>query len=310
MIMAGQHRIADIQVGNDRIAKVWRDGETLWERPAPLWTGLAFTFEEAGTELKLTKNGSPAAITLQISTDGGVTWPEWKETNGVRSFTSTTAGQKICLKGDNETISTSNNDYYQFSMNGRVAASGNIQSLVGFSDSVSEYCYYCMFEECTSLLTAPELPADTMAIECYAYMFVGCTALVTAPVLPATTLNTMCYCGMFYGCTSLVNAPALPATTLGYGCYIDMFRECISLTSAPVLAASDLVSSCYEGMFYGCTSLVNITMLATYYYAWDYPFRDWVVGVAPTGTFTKAIGMTLPIYGCIPEGWTVKEYEG
>jgi len=31
----------------------------------------------------------------------------------------------------------------------------------------------------------------------------GCTSLTTAPELPATTLVTCCYDHMFYGCTSL-----------------------------------------------------------------------------------------------------------
>jgi hypothetical protein len=34
-------------------------------------------------------------------------------------------------------------------------------------------------------------------------MFSGCSSLTTAPVLPATTLVTNCYNGMFSGCTSL-----------------------------------------------------------------------------------------------------------
>ena len=36
-------------------------------------------------------------------------------------------------------------------------------------------------------------------------MFKCCTSLTTAPVLPATTLAEGCYQGMFEGCTSLNN---------------------------------------------------------------------------------------------------------
>jgi hypothetical protein len=60
-------------------------------------------------------------------------------------------------------------------------------------------------------------------------MFSGCTSLVTAPALPATTLAMSCYSYMFYGCTSLVTAPALPATTLAQGCYSNMFWNCSQL---------------------------------------------------------------------------------
>lgn len=53
----------------------------------------------------------------------------------------------------------------------------------------------------------------TMADYCYSYMFYGCTSLTTAPSLPATTLATRCYSSMFYGCTS-IKIPQSPITIL------------------------------------------------------------------------------------------------
>ena len=140
-------------------------------------------------------------------------------------------------------------------------------------------------------------------------MFQGCTSLTTAPELPATTLADWCYSNMFNGCTSLTTAPALPATTLTNGCYDSMFNGCTSLTTAPELPATTLTYSCYSDMFYGCSSLNNITMLATDISA-SGCLLTWVYGVAPTGTFTKAAEMTtLPAgQSGIPEGWTVKDY--
>ena len=71
-----------------------------------------------------------------------------------------------------------------------------------------------MFYGCTSLTTAPELPATTLATSCYQYMFDGCTSLVTAPELPATDLTgDYCYSRMFYGCTKLNYIKALFKTT-------------------------------------------------------------------------------------------------
>ena len=60
-----------------------------------------------------------------------------------------------------------------------------------------------MFDGCTSLTKAPELPATTLAIACYQYMFKGCSSLITAPELPATTLANSCYTYMFDGCSKL-----------------------------------------------------------------------------------------------------------
>ena len=127
--------------------------------------------------------------------------------------------------------------------------------------TLANYCYSRMFENCTSLVNAPELPATTLASGCYSYMFSGCSSLTTAPELPATTLVLNCYNNMFLGCTSLVNAPALPATTLDGGCYEWMFDGCTSLVNAPELPATTLVGRCYVAMFKNCTSLVNAPVL-------------------------------------------------
>ena len=44
-------------------------------------------------------------------------------------------------------------------------------------------------------------------------MFYGCTSLTTAPELPATTLVNSCYDSMFRGCTSLNYVKAMFTTT-------------------------------------------------------------------------------------------------
>ena len=172
-------------------------------------------------------------------------------------------------------------------------------------------CYNSMFRGCTSLTTAPELPATTLAHYCYQYMFKSCTSLTTAPtILPATTLYSDCYNSMFYGCTSLTTAPELPATELWAGCYNSMFYGCTSLTTAPaILPATTLNANCYQSMFRGCQKLSSITMLATDISASDC-LRNWVNGVASTGTFTKAASMTSLPSGVsgIPTGWTVVDY--
>ena len=196
----------------------------------------------------------------------------------------------------------------QFVMTGKIAASGNLMSLIYQTDFatrikldrayafyymfsgctsltqtpelpaniLANYCYSDMFRDCTSLTTPPELPATTLASYCCYRMFDGCTSLTTPPELPATTLASQCYYYMFYGCTSLTQAPELPATTLASSCYSCMFRDCTSLTTPPELPATTLASSCYSSMFDGCTSLKSLpelpaTTLATdcYYHMFD-----------------------------------------
>ena len=181
--------------------------------------------------------------------------------------------------------------------------------------TMAEACYSYMFWNCDGLTAAPELPAITLAKYCYLGIFRDCDGLTTAPELPATTLAYGCYEGMFYESDGLTTAPELPATTLAEHCYNQMFRGCTGLTVAPELPATTLTARCYHQMFWDCKKLDHITMLATDISA-PTCLDEWVVGVASTGTFTKAASLEqgtesgqIPtgIYG-IPEGWTVKNY--
>ena len=92
-------------------------------------------------------------------------------------------------------------------MTGRIAASGNINTLLNPDPTADvslegkDRCYYSMFEGCTSLTQAPNLPATTLARSCYNNMFFYCTSLTKAPELPATTLANYCYSYMFDNCT-------------------------------------------------------------------------------------------------------------
>ena len=178
------------------------------------------------------------------------------------------------------------------------------------ANTLLDGCYHQMFYGCTSLTTAPKLPATTLAEGCYQSMFNGCTSLTTAPALPATTLAMDCYRHMFDGCTSLTTAPKeLPATTLTNYCYFNMFNGCTSLTTAPELPATTLAEGCYQFMFNGCTSLNYIKCLATDISVSGICTYDWVRGVASTGTFIKAAGMTgwSEDENGIPLGWTVQD---
>ena len=208
-----------------------------------------------------------------------------------------TVGTEIALKtgelvqfwNAENTLSVGQNNHAYFEMTGKIAASGNIQSLLNYSDSCSEYCYYSLFEGCKSLITAPELPATTLAEQCYGSMFMGCTSLTIAPELPATTLATACYAQMFSGCTSLTTAPELPATTLVDGCYNSMFKSCMNLSS---------ISVAFEGwgdILEGIPGFID--QGAT---------LNWVKNVAKSGTFAKpaVLGERYGVH-YIPVGWTV-----
>mgnify|MGYP001772019032 CR=1 FL=1 len=83
-----------------------------------------------------------------------------------------------------------------------------------------------MFENCTNLTAAPDLPAETLADYCYSYMFSGCTNLTsTAKVFYSQTAERSCEY-MYMGCTSLLTANE------------DIFADNIILSN-----------ECYWGMF-------------------------------------------------------------
>ena len=250
--------------------------------------------------------------TLEYSTDA-TNWNTWDGTE------ISSAGGKLYLRGTGNTKITGNSNNYRFVFTGtsalKIACEGNIENLLDYetvsagghptmaencyanifngctslttapalpATTLTNGCYMYMFSGCTSLTTAPALPATTLANSCYYYMFSGCTSLTTAPALPATKLTNMCYYNMFSGCTSLTTAPALPATTLAEWCYASIFQDCTSLTTAPELPVTTLVEGCYNGIFFGCK---KIKLSATQTGEYQTPYR-----IPTSGTGTTAAG--------------------
>ena len=271
----------------------------------PAYGGLCFTAEADNSSVQLTAVDSAPAVTLVKSFDG-VNWEAYAvgeviDLLSVGDFVYLAAGE-----GGNNAFGASASAYHKFVINGLVAASGDITSLRRFDleqTTLANFCYACMFEGCTGLTSAPELPATTLATGCYRQMFRGCTGLTSAPELPATTLANVCYQYMFSGCTGLTSAPELPATTLAINCYAYMFEGCTGLTSAPELPATTLARASCIFMFSGCT---NLSLIKVRFTAWRSHTNSWVNGVSPTGTFYKPSALPAE-YGTakIPTGWTV-----
>ena len=285
---------------------------------------------EDNSTVTLSGIGSPVVSGLQYRTNSNTTWTDYTINTPI---TLENTDDYVQFKNNSNQLSkSSSNNYAQFVMSGKIKASGNIQSMLNYSNSCTNYCYYNLFRNCSSLISAPTLPAITLATNCYGNMFIGCISLSSAPALPATTLDTYCYNGMFRGCTSLSSAPTLPATTLAARCYKDMFRGCTSLKTAPALPATTLASNCYAAMFSGCTSLrsaptlpattltqscytsmftacTSLSSVNVAFTNWNSsitPTNDWLSNVASSGIFTKPTSLE-PLSGVsnIPNNWTV-----
>ena len=123
--------------------------------------------------------------------------------------------------------------------------------------TIPNYAYSYMFSGCTSLVSAPDLPATSVGEGGYQYMFSGCTSLITVPATIAGTSAAKACQYMFQGCTTLANAPALPSASVGSLGYYRMFKDCSGLMQAPDLPAETLGTQCYQEMFMNCSSLVS-----------------------------------------------------
>ena len=289
--------------------------------PTPVTGPLTFTAKQNGCRIGYIYFSEAyavqdAGLNIEYSIDGGQTWlPYTMSTDEAGAqMIDLDNGETVMFRGNNANLAyylEDDEDYQatKFVIEGQIAASGDVSSLLNGIGGVLNapiYCYSHMFYDCTSLTQAPALPATTLAHSCYFNMFYGCTSLTQAPALPATTLANSCYSNMFNGCTSLTQAPALPATTLANSCYEFMFNGCTSLTQAPALPATTLANSCYSNMFNGCTLLSHIEALFTTTPGTSYT-DSWVNGVAQNGTFVKSSEATWNVIGVngIPTGWTV-----
>ena len=249
--------------------------------PEPFGDGfITFTAQEANSTIKLSRLSTNQ--TLEYSTDN----INWLTFNTSVTITLTNVGDKVYIRGLLSANNTAS-DYTQFTMTGRITASGNCNTLWNYENlnaPLKDFCGYRMFQDCSSLTTAPDLPLTTLANHCYQFMFRNCSSLTTAPELPATTLVSYCYSAMFQDCSSLTTTPELPATTLADSCYIYMFQDCSSLNYIKCLATDISASNCTQ---------------------------NWVSGVASTGAFVKHPDISESTWNSgvngIPVGWSVIE---
>ena len=302
--------------------------------PSADYKGLAFISSGEST-VRLAQVGTPYEISLEYSTDES----HWKPYTIGETITLADSTFLLFRSGEhkNRKFSKDDENYYHFEISGHISAQGNIMSLLNrdFSTPLTKYAFFALFEGCTSLLSAPELPATTMAqgcyfrmfaectglksapelpaealaYNCYGRMFKGCSALTYVPDLPATKMEAYCYNSMFANCTSLKFAPELPAKRLESNCYQHMFEGCASLTSAPELPATELVSNCYEFMYKDCHNLRYVIGLFTTEPS-EKTTKDWLSGVAASGTFIKSKKATWDVTGVhgIPEGWKIETW--
>ena len=201
------------------------------EEPPAYW-GLCFTAEEAGSTVAMTTRtlstgGKAPNVTLETSYDGK-TWEPFYVNDTVVTlhdvgdrvyFRAGEAGNKrlAAIPGFSSSVPSSN----YFVLTGLISASGSINSLLnGLEETVSLNTY------------------------AFAYLFLRCSSLTTAPELPAEVFSNGCYRGLFYGCNSLRGEIYIQAggSVATYSC-INMFTNCSSLNRIKVRFTTGLNSN-------------------------------------------------------------------
>ena len=105
--------------------------------------------------------------------------------------------------------------------------------------SIQEIALSDCFHGCTSLTTAPTIPASVTEMS---YCFSGCTSLTTVTTIPAS-VTTMTFC--FSGCTSLTGYITIPASVVVYNNIFDNTSQVIFVEGGSNATA---ISSAYSNV--------------------------------------------------------------
>lgn len=263
--------------------------------PDHYW-GLCFTAEEDGSTVAMQAVGSATSVSLQYSTNG----KDWDDfIVGTTSVTLTNVGDVMYMRAGengNATMASSASRYNNFLMSGKVAASGNVTSLLNGStpqtNTLSNYSFTRLFSGCSSLTEPPDIGFTKISHSgTFRGMFHNCVSMRSTPLIPILSVdkgNT--FTEMFIGCTSI--------------------RKCVMLLEQIPVGPTISISTA-NSMFYDASSLNDLEIhMASFAYGRRSGFTDWVNGVSPTGTFRcpTALGTNETIQrgtDFCPEGWTV-----
>ncbi len=149
-----------------------------------------------------------------------------------------------------------------------------------------------VFENCTNLERAPEIPSSVTSMDS---TFEGCTGLTTAPEIPSSVTSMS---STFYGCTSLTTVPEIPSSVTSMD---GTFFGCTSLTTAPEIPSS--VTS-MDGTFSGCTSLTTAPEIPSSVTNMNYTFSycehltgDLVINAANISKYKSCLNGTSTVTG-------------
>lgn len=230
----GLDDVTALYFGDSGSAKAYNGEEVVFTGSSEDYSLKYLTFQIlSGGTIDCTSN--LGGKTISYSKDDGATWTSV----GAGDSISVLAGEEVLLKGTNasygDKVLSSSDVYFN--------ACGNIMSLIYGDNFIGQTAFtenavFQSFFQDSHLVDASNLilPALQLSQYCYFRMFQGCSSLIGAPALPATSLAPFCYCYIFHSCSSLEKAPVLPALTLPDFAYFQAFYMCYQLKSITCLA--------------------------------------------------------------------------
>lgn len=253
---------------------------------------------------------APPSVSLEYSTDRAV-WNSFSS-----PVTLSNIGDKIYLRGNNSLFGSNTSVYNMLMTSQNSKVGGNIMSLLDkeVEQTVisNQMCFVNFFKNNRNLIDASDLrlSATSLSYYCYYGMFQNCSSLTGATFeLPATVAVNYCCTNMFSGCEALKNAPYISATNAQKNCFSYMFYNCSSLTDAPKLHATTLTNGCYSNMFARCTALSSVEVDFTSWGTNNTAYTNsWLTNVASSGVF-KCSSNLPDIRGAsnIPTNWSIKD---
>lgn len=239
-LIVGKNKVT---IGNVTVAE-WGTGKIDGGKAEEYIPYVTFTAEKA-QKFMMKTNGNYNISGLEYSVNFG----DWTTVEANKEVTFGGTNGDLRLRGTNTDGTASALDKYSTitftDSYVPVACTGDIRTLLDWDNyttvNTENAMFINLFENCSVLTSAPELPATSLAYNCYYCMFLGCKNLKSAPKLPAKTSQMYCYVSMFSGCTNLKSAE-LSIEFLSRGCCGSMFYNCTNLSSVTMLAPSKAIT--------------------------------------------------------------------
>lgn len=215
-------------------------------KASPIESYLTFKALEDGLSVQLSKNDCEYCVDYS---------GDWKHLPSGNSTEEIKQGQTLSFRANAKVnyagIGT-------FSATKKFELSGRCETIIYGKPmviSLGSYAFQDLFRGSPVVSVSESfLSLPALGQYCYSGMFSDCTSLVSAPALPATTLADSCYYQMFYNCSSLTEAPALPATTLVRYCYFNMFCDCTKLQYVKALFTTEPSNTYTASWLWGVAS--------------------------------------------------------